>query len=100
MNQKGLNELSNQGLLGGDKIGDLVFCEDSVISKSTKASFISSVHTSNDILHYVHSDLWGPAQEVSLGGARCFLSIIDDFSRRVWVYTLKNKDHVFDKFKE
>ncbi|KAH9647613.1 hypothetical protein KPL70_025255 [Citrus sinensis] len=55
---------------------------------------------SNDKLEYVHSDLWGPAQQVSLGGNSYFLSIIDDYSMRVWVYTLKSKDQVFEKFFE
>ena len=29
-----------------------------------------------------------------------FLSVIDDYSRMVWVYVLKYKDQVFSKFKE
>ena len=29
-----------------------------------------------------------------------FMTMIDDYSRRVWVYVLKNKDQVFRKFKE
>ena len=28
------------------------------------------------------------------------MSIIDDYSRRVWVYILKNKSDAFEKFKE
>jgi hypothetical protein len=36
----------------------------------------------------------------SLVGARYVLTFIDDFSRYTWVYFLKNKDHVFEKFKE
>ncbi|KAH9647724.1 Integrase catalytic domain-containing protein [Citrus sinensis] len=46
------------------------------------------------------TDLWGPAQTISLGGSTYFLSIIDDYSRRVWVYVLKHKDQVFGKFRE
>lgn len=36
----------------------------------------------------------------TLSGARFFLSIVDDYSRRVWVYPLKSKDETFFKFKE
>ncbi|GKB39784.1 putative reverse transcriptase domain-containing protein [Tanacetum coccineum] len=36
----------------------------------------------------------------SLGGKRYFLSIIDDYSRRVWVYILRFKHEAFGKFKE
>ncbi|KAH9649101.1 hypothetical protein KPL70_025857 [Citrus sinensis] len=97
---RGLKELDKQGLLEGDKIDDLEFCESCVLGKATRASFNRSVYKSKDKLEYIHSDLWGPAQQVSLGGNSYFLSIIDDYSRRVWVYTLKSKDQVFEKFLE
>lgn len=56
MSQRGLSELFKQGLLGGDKIGALVFCEDCVLGKSIRTSFKSSMNTSKDMLDYVHSD--------------------------------------------
>ncbi|GJR44326.1 retrovirus-related pol polyprotein from transposon TNT 1-94 [Tanacetum coccineum] len=39
-------------------------------------------------------------QVESLGGKRYFLSIVDDYSRRVWVYILIFKREAFGKFKE
>nr|GFB26260.1 retrovirus-related Pol polyprotein from transposon TNT 1-94 [Tanacetum cinerariifolium] len=36
----------------------------------------------------------------SLGGKRYFLSIVDDYSIRVWVYLLRFKHEAFEKFKE
>jgi hypothetical protein len=36
----------------------------------------------------------------SLGGARYFLTYIDDFSMKVWVYSLKSKGECLEKFKE
>nr|GFD36816.1 retrovirus-related Pol polyprotein from transposon TNT 1-94 [Tanacetum cinerariifolium] len=36
----------------------------------------------------------------SLGGKRYFLSIVDDYSKRVWVYLLRFKHEAFEKFKE
>ncbi|KAH9782190.1 Integrase catalytic domain-containing protein [Citrus sinensis] len=97
---KGLKELEKQGVLGADKIEELDFCEGCVLGKSTRASFKKSVHKTKSILDYVHSDLWGPSQVPSLGGNRFFMSIIDDYSRKVWVYVLMTKDQVFGKFKE
>nr|GEX34678.1 zinc finger, CCHC-type [Tanacetum cinerariifolium] len=44
-------------------------------------------------------DLWGPSQVESLGGKRYFLSIVDDYSRRVWIYILRFKHEAFEKFK-
>lgn len=37
---------------------------------------------------------------MSLTGARYFITIIDDFSKKVQVYLLKQKDQAFEKFKE
>lgn len=51
------------------------------------------------ILEYVHSDLWGPSRTPTLGGARYFMTIIDDLPRKVWIYLLKTKDEAFNVFK-
>jgi hypothetical protein len=48
-------------------------------------------------LDYVHDDLLGPSRKTSLGGCRYMLTIIDDYSRRVWPYFLKHK---YDAFKD
>ena len=50
------------------------------------------------ILQLVHSDVCGPFRTNSLGGARYFVTFIDDFSRKTWVYFLTNKDQVLTKF--
>ena len=36
----------------------------------------------------------------SLGGSRYYITFIDDSSRKVWVYFLKNKSDVFETFKK
>ncbi|TYK10877.1 Retrovirus-related Pol polyprotein from transposon TNT 1-94 [Cucumis melo var. makuwa] len=88
------------GLLGGVKNVELPFCEHCIMEKSTRVKFGKGKHTTKGILDYVHSDLWGPTKEVSMGGSRYFISIIDDFSRKVWIYPLKQKDEAFGKFLE
>ncbi|GJZ67186.1 retrovirus-related pol polyprotein from transposon TNT 1-94 [Tanacetum coccineum] len=50
------------------------------------------------ILDYVHSDVWGPSKIRSLGGRHYYVTFVDDFSRRVWVYMLKTKDEVLGVF--
>nr|KYP63308.1 Retrovirus-related Pol polyprotein from transposon TNT 1-94 [Cajanus cajan] len=70
------------------------------MGKASRLKFSTSTHSSGGVLDYVHSDLWGPSRTESHGGARYFLSIVDDFSRKVWVYFLKQKNEVFDRFKE
>ncbi|KAH9769407.1 Integrase catalytic domain-containing protein [Citrus sinensis] len=99
VSEKGLKELEKQGALGSDKISVVGFCEECVLGKSSRTRFKTVVHNTKSTLDYIHSDLWGPSQIKSLGGACYFLSMIDDFSRMVWVYPLRSKDQVVDRFK-
>ncbi|CAL9018853.1 unnamed protein product [Prunus brigantina] len=46
---------------------------------------------STGVLDYIHSNVWGPALVKSLGGARYYVGFLDDFSRKVWVYSMKEK---------
>ncbi|GKA80773.1 retrovirus-related pol polyprotein from transposon TNT 1-94 [Tanacetum coccineum] len=81
-------------------LGKLDFCENYVLGKSHRVSFSVGRHTTQGVIDYVHSDLWDPSQVESLGGKRYFLSIVDDYSKRVWVYILRFKHKAFGKFKE
>ena len=36
----------------------------------------------------------------ALSGAKYFVTFIDDNSRKTWIYFLKTKDEVFERFKE
>ena len=63
-------------------------------------SFKAVVHRTKYTLDYVHSDLWGPSRESPIKGSRYLLNIIDDYSRKVWVFFLKSKDVVFSGFKD
>ncbi|GJY97378.1 retrovirus-related pol polyprotein from transposon TNT 1-94 [Tanacetum coccineum] len=48
-----------------------------------------------------HADyLWGAFSVESMSGCRYFLSIVDDYPRRVWVHFLRHKNEAFSKFKE
>jgi hypothetical protein len=58
-----------------------------------------SMSVSTVPLELVFSDVWGPAPE-SVGRKKYYVSFIDDFSKFVWIYTLKHKSDVFEKFHE
>ena len=49
-------------------------------------------------LALVHSDVCGPMPTLSMGGASYFVTFIDDFSRKVWAYSLRRKDEVLSVF--
>jgi transposase InsO family protein len=44
--------------------------------------------------------VFGPIPIPSLGKSVYYVSFIDDFSRNTWIYFLRKKSEVFDKFKE
>ena len=68
--------------------------------KNTKNTFPRSKSKAKGILEIIHSDVCGPMSSSSLSGYAYYVSFIDDFSRKKWVYFMKNKDEVFSKFKE
>ncbi|GJT40358.1 retrovirus-related pol polyprotein from transposon TNT 1-94 [Tanacetum coccineum] len=100
ISKAGLQVLEKQGLFGKKSLGKLDFCENCDLGKSHLFSFGVGRHTTQGVIDYVHSDLWGLFLVESLGGKLYFLSIINDYSTRVWVYILRFKHKAFGKFKE
>ena len=96
--EKSLQTLAMQGLLKGAKTCKLDFCEQCVLGKKKRVKFGTAIHNTEGILDYIHTDVWGPTKTASLGGKHYFVTFVDDFSRRVWVYTLKSKDEVLETF--
>jgi hypothetical protein len=43
------------------------------------------------ILQLVHIDVFGPVSVPSLGKSMYYVSFIDDFSRKTWIYFLRKK---------
>ena len=81
------------------KKGKLDFCEHRVFKKQYKMKFSIGVHGTKGTVDYIHSDLWGPSQVPSKSGLRYMLNFVDDYSRKVQEYFLKQKSNVFEKFK-
>jgi hypothetical protein len=53
--------------------------------------FPSGATREKGILELVHSDVFGPVSVPSLGGSLYYVSFIDDFSRKTWIYFLRKK---------
>lgn len=96
--EKALQSQAKQGLLKGAKTWKLTFCEHCVMGKQTLIKFGIIAHCTKGTLDYVHTDVWGPTKVASLGGKHWFVTFVDDYSRRVWVYTMKRKSEVLDIF--
>ncbi|KOM25686.1 hypothetical protein LR48_Vigan153s000800 [Vigna angularis] len=99
MSERGLKILADHNLLPELKTFNLPFCEHCVTSKQHRLKFAKVTARSKHILDLIHSDVW-ESPEISMGGAKYFVSFIDDYSRRLWVYPIKKKSDVFPVFKE
>ncbi|KAG8472701.1 hypothetical protein CXB51_034566 [Gossypium anomalum] len=82
MNENGMVELSKRGLLDGQGIYKLNFCEHCVFRKQKRVRFTRGIHNTKGTLECIHSDLWLPSRVPSRGGANYILTFIDDFSRK------------------
>lgn len=61
---------------------------------------IKKAKRAKELLGLIHTDVAGPMEEVSWGGARYCLTFTDDFSRKVFGYMLKSKAEVLSKFQD
>jgi transposase InsO family protein len=75
-------------------------CETCILGKHKRTSFLQSFSQAKQHLELVHIDLCGPMQTESIGGSIYFLTFIDDFSRKIWIYFIRHKYEISAKFKE
>ena len=75
-------------------------CESCILGKQHREKFVSGVsYRAKAPLEIVHMDLCGPIQMPSLNGCVYFMTFIDDFSRKTWLYLLTQKFEAFEVFK-
>uniref|UniRef100_A0A2N9JAK8 Uncharacterized protein n=1 Tax=Fagus sylvatica TaxID=28930 RepID=A0A2N9JAK8_FAGSY len=84
MSEADMYILSKQGLLNGQKIGKLDFCEHCVFGKQCRVKFSIAQHRTKGTVDYIHLDLWGPSPVSLKGGHRYLMTFIDYYSRKVW----------------
>jgi hypothetical protein len=75
-------------------------CKWCMFGKHAKVAFPSNEHRSKGILNLVHSDVCGLMSVASIIGSMYYVSCVDDFSHKTWIYFLKTKDEVFSMFQE
>ncbi|KAH0675659.1 hypothetical protein KY285_023460 [Solanum tuberosum] len=61
----------------------------------TRLPFPQSTSRSNKVFDLIHGDVWGPYRTPTDDGNRYFLTSVDDCSRMVWIFLLKQKSDVF-----
>lgn len=74
-------------------------CGTCAVAKMTRGPFKSSNSRSTKKLELVHSDVC-EMDTVSTGGNRYFVTFLCDFSRKLWLFPIKKKSDVFEKFQQ
>jgi hypothetical protein len=100
--EKGLRLLHGKGMVEGMSNFSLYFdfYEHFLYGKQNRVRFPSGAMREERILQLVHSDVFGLVLVPSLGKYVYYVSFIDDFLRKTWIYFLRKKSEVFDRFKE
>jgi hypothetical protein len=68
--------------------------------KNIKNPFPKRDSKAEGVLELIHSNMCGPMPSSSISRYVYYVSFIDDYSLKTWIYFLKSKDEVFSKFKE
>jgi hypothetical protein len=74
-------------------------CDACQQAKSHQLPYSKSSNVSRYPLELIHSDVWGPAPE-SVGWFKYYVSFVDEFNKFTWIYLIKHKSEVFQKFQE
>ena len=83
------------------KLSQLLFCEGCVEGKMKRKPFqpVGEIRSTR-LLERVHSDVCGPLSVESIGRKKYFVTLMHDYSRCCRVYFMRQKNEVFEKFKE
>lgn len=94
-------------MISSKKISDLQLedlqnfeCEACIFGKACRKSFKTCEPKICDAGDLVHSDVCGPFKTTAYNGARYFVLFKDDVTEYRYVWAIKNKSDVFEKFKE
>lgn len=66
-------------------------CDTCFRAKQSRDSFTLRDNKSTKVFYLIHCDVWGPYRMPSFLGARYFLTIVDDYSRSVWIFLMITK---------
>lgn len=80
------------------KIPSGLKCRICIKGKQARLPFNDKGTRATKKLELIHSDVGGPISVQSIGGCKLYVTFIDDYTRKVFVYCLKNKGQVFQCF--
>ncbi|GAU34373.1 hypothetical protein TSUD_217130 [Trifolium subterraneum] len=103
LNFRYLNQLVSKEMVTGLPKLDVPekICDGCLVGKQARNVFTKELPMrSSSVLEVVHSDVCGPFDEKSLGANRYFITFVDEFSRKMWIYLIQTKDGAFAVFKK
>ena len=71
-----------------------------VCCKAHQLPYEESKFKAKELLELVHSNVFRLVKQLSVGGMWYMVTFIDDFSRYLWLFFMKEKSDTFSKFKE
>ena len=95
-----MTKLHKEGNLGSFENELYDTCESCLLGKMTKLPFKGKGERDNGPLNLIHSDVCGPMSTHAKGGFVYFIAFIDDHSWYEYLYFMRYKYEVFEKFKE
>ena len=103
LSYKGLNTLVKREMVRGlpdlKEVTDT--CSDCMMGKEHREAIQKKAKWRATMkLELIHIDVRGPINPQSNGGNRYLITFTDDFSRKIWVYFLKDKASSFEVFKK
>ena len=69
----------------------LEICDACLQAKHTRNQFANSENKAEHSFELIHCNIWGPYRIPASCDARYFLTLIDDASRVVWLYLMREK---------
>ena len=68
--------------------------------RKSRIPFPKSETKTKGTLELIHSDVCGPMSSTYLSGYEYYVTLIDDYSIKAWIYFLNTKSELLEKFKE
>ncbi|GJR84169.1 retrotransposon protein, putative, ty1-copia subclass [Tanacetum coccineum] len=99
ISKKRIEKLQQDGLLKSTDEESVEQCVSCLSGMMTRKLFLHRIERATDLLGLIHTDVCGPLRHVSRQGASYFITFTDDYSRYGYVYLLKHKHEVFERFK-
>ena len=97
---KRMKKLHKDGFLESLGYESFDACEPCLMGKMTKTPFFRTMERATDLLKTIHTDVCDPMSIDARGKYRYFLTFTDDLSRYGYIYLMKHKSEIVEKFKE